>query len=122
MSVLDKIREKYAKTETVSDEYGRILVVRRLNTSQRLAVREMALTGDPEVVGTMTLGASVVSIDDIVFPFPKTRQELNSTLDILDDQGLGALIKAYQKFNDLSGEGTIDAAKNLPGTPSSENA
>jgi hypothetical protein len=122
MSVLEKIRDKYAKTETVSDEYGRIIVVRRLNTSQRLAVREMANSGNPEVVGTMTLGASIVSIDDIVFPFPQNRKELNANLDVLDDPGLEALIKAYQKFNELSGQETIDAAKNLPGTPSFDSA
>jgi hypothetical protein len=118
MSVLEKIRDKYAKTETVSDEYGRIIVVRRLNTSQRLAVREMANSGNPEVV----VGASIVSIDDIVFPFPQNRKELNANLDVLDDPGLEALIKAYQKFNELSGQETIDAAKNLPGTPSFDSA
>ncbi len=122
MSVLEQIREKYQKTETVVDEYGRTIVVRKLNASQRLAVREMALSGDPEVVGTLTLGASIASVDGVPYTFPRTRPELNSQLDMLDDLGLAAVISAWTKFSEQTSQETIDAAKNLPGTTSSESA
>lgn len=115
-SALETIRAKYQKKETVSDEYGRILVVRRLDTPQQIAVREMATSSDPTVIGVLTLGASVVSIDDIPFPFPNTRKELDSTLSILDEKGLNALSKAYEKFVETTEQGMIDAAKNSPPT------
>jgi hypothetical protein len=115
---LDKIRSKYAKKETVSDGFGRIIVARRLTTSQQVAVREMAASGDPAVVGLLTRAASVESVDGAAFPFPKDRKELNSTLDMLDDSGLEALSKAYEKFNELTADEAKAAAKNSPATGS----
>ncbi len=111
-SVLETIRAKYQKTETVSDDYGRIIVVRRLSTPQQIAVREMANSSDPTVIGVLTLGASVAKIDDIMFPFPRNRQELDLTIFALDDNGLNVLSQAYQKFTDAAEQETIDAAKN----------
>ncbi len=116
MSVLDDIRAKYAKTETVVDSYNRTIVARRLDTAQRLAVREMARTGDPEVVGTMVLGASVVSIDDVPYTFPKSRPELDAVIRALDDPGLEAIASAYEKLAGIS-EKTVADAKNSAGTP-----
>lgn len=117
-SVLETIRAKYEKTETVSDGYGRMITVRRLSTPQQIAVREMANSSDPTVIGVLTLGASVAKIDDIIFPFPRNRQELDLTIFALDDNGLNALSQAYQKFTDATEQETIDAAKNSPGTSS----
>jgi hypothetical protein len=117
-TALEKIRTKYQKKETVSDDFGRIIVARRLTTSQQIAVRETAASGDAAVVGILTLAASVESIDGGLFPFPKTRAELNSTLDALDDTGLEALSKAYEKFNELTAEEAKAAAKNSAATGS----
>lgn len=111
-SALETIRAKYEKTETVTDGYGRIITVRRLSTPQQIAVREMANSSDPTVIGVLTLGASVAKIDDIIFPFPRNRQELDLTIFALDDNGLNALSQAYQKFTEATDQETIDAAKN----------
>jgi hypothetical protein len=117
-SALETIRAKYEKTETVCDGYGRIITVRRLNTPQQTAVREMSSSSELTVIGVLTMGASVAKIDDIIFPFPKNRADLDLTLGVLDDKGLEALFKAYQKFNEESEQETIDAAKNSPGMSS----
>lgn len=117
-SALETIRAKYEKTETVSDDYGRVIVVRRLSTPQQIAVREMSNSSDQTVICVLTLGASVAKIDDIIFPFPRNRQELDLTIFALDDKGLNALSEAYQKFTDATEKETTDAAKNLPGTSS----
>jgi hypothetical protein len=118
-TALEKIRAKYQKKETVSDNFGRIIVARRLTTSQQIVVREMAASGDPAVVGILTLAASVESIDGGLFPFPKDRKELNATLDALDDPGLEALSKAYEKFNEITEEESKALAKNSRATDTS---
>ena len=66
-TALEKIGQN-AEKETVSDGFGRIIVARRLTTSQQVAVREMAASGDPAVVGLLTLAASVESVDGAAFP------------------------------------------------------
>jgi hypothetical protein len=117
-SVLETIKEKYARKETIADEYGRIIIVKPLTTSQQVKVREMAGNGDPGVIGILTLAASIVSIDEIFWPFPKDRKELDMSLDVLDEKGLEAVAKAYEKFNEKAVE-TEEAAKNLAATDSS---
>ena len=90
-----------------------------LTTSQQVKVREMAGNGDPGVIGILTLAASIVTIDEVVWPFPKDRKELDMSLDVLDEKGLEAVAKAYEKFNEKVVE-TEEAAKNSPATDSSE--
>jgi hypothetical protein len=111
-SVLETIRAKYERTETVTDGYNRIIVVRCLSAPQQITVREMANTSDPTVIGLLTLGASVTKIDDIIFAFPRDRKELDLTLFALDDKGLEAVSTAIQKFVDKTEQETIAAAKN----------
>jgi hypothetical protein len=122
-SALEQIRAKYDKTETVSDDYGRVIVCRRLNTPQSIAVREWmanATSFDTTVYGTLTLGAMVAKIDDLIFPFPKNRQDVDATLGVLDEAGIAAVLKAYVKFSGdaISEQETIDAAKDSVGTSS----
>ena len=62
-SPLEIIREKYERKETVADAYGRIITVKPLTTSQQIRVREMAGNSDAGVIGILTLGASVLKID-----------------------------------------------------------
>jgi hypothetical protein len=120
MSVLEEIRGKYAKQETISDSYGRILVARRLTTSQCLAIREMATSADREVIGTLMVAASLLSVDGHPITFPKTRKELDVTLDMLDDPGVEALVEAFTKLAGEPEQETLDAAKNSPATPNSD--
>jgi hypothetical protein len=121
MSVLDDIKAKYQKTETVADAYGRVIVVRRLSPSQQITVREWANTTDDSVIGMLSFAASVVSIDGALFPFPKDRKELNGTIDALDDKGLEAVGEAYLKFAEAEKD-TLDKAKNSAATGTPETS
>jgi hypothetical protein len=121
MSVLDDIKAKYQKTETVADAYGRVIVVRRLSPSQQITVREWANTTDDSVIGMLSFAASVASIDGALFPFPKDRKELNGTIDALDDKGLEAVGGAYLKFAELEKD-TLDKAKNSAATDTPETS
>jgi hypothetical protein len=112
-SVLETIRAKYERTETVTDGYNRIIVVRCISAPQQITVREMASASDPTVIGLLTLGASVAKIDDMIFAFPRDRKDLDLTLFALDDKGLEAVATAIQKFvDDKTEQETIAAAKN----------
>ena len=104
MSVLDDIRKKYAKSESVADELGRILRVQRLDPSQKLAILEMTDSQREDVILQLILTASVRFVDDIAVPFPKTRAELNMTMRMLDEEGLQAVVKAYEKLAGVSQE------------------
>lgn len=119
-SALEKIRAKYERKETVADDYGRIITVRPLTTSQQVKVREMAVGGDPGVVGILTLAASVMKIDNAVFAFPRDRKELDGMIDALDEKGLEACATAHLRFVEKTDDEAMDAAKNLPATDNSE--
>ncbi|HEY8005699.1 MAG TPA: hypothetical protein VIE66_02580 [Methylocella sp.] len=119
MSVLDDIKRKYEKTETVSDSYGRIIIVRRLSPSQQITIREWADSTEDTVIGMLSFAASVVSIDGLAFGFPKDRKELNTTVDALDDAGLQAIGEAYTRFAEQE-KASLDAAKNSPATGPSD--
>ena len=119
MPVLEEIRAKYAKTEKVVDKYGRIITVRLLTVSQRNDVRKWAQTDDVTVLAPMTFAASVSSINDIPYTFPKTEAELKAVMDMLDDDGILSIAQGYQKLvPDTTEEQDIEAAKNLPATAS----
>lgn len=117
MSKSDEIKaraERYNKAETTADSLGRIISVRRLKPSERTRVEEMTpgLSGTEIVVDgatgeqieisrrfQMILAASVCAVDDIPITFPKSRPELDSMLDKLDEEGLAAAIQAFIKLN-----------------------
>jgi len=121
MSALEKIRERYAKTEVVVDALGRKIRVRKLDGAQRLTVREWTDSNREDVILHLILGASVQAIDDIPIPFPKSRDVLNGTLRTLDDEGIMAVADAYQRFNDnKTEEEKVEEAKKSQGIPSFE--
>jgi hypothetical protein len=105
---------KYNHVERVADSIGRVIGVHRLKPSQQLKVEEFAgnLTGTvtmtDERTGTtvevprrfpLMIAASVCEIDDVPFPFPKNRAELDAVLDRLDDEGMTAVVEAFGKLN-----------------------
>ena len=119
MPVLDEIRAKYAKTEKVVDKYGRIITIRLLTISQRTDIRKWAGTDDAAVQAPMLFSASVCAINDLPYTFPKTEGELKAVMDMLDDDGMLSIARAYQKLvPDTTEEEDIEAAKNLPATAS----
>ena len=114
---------KYNRIERVSDSLGRVIGVRRLKPSQQLKVEEYSsdLTGSQSFVDEDTgktvevprrtilfYAAAVCEIDETPIPFPKNRGELDSVLDMLDDEGLTAVSAALVKLASVKPEGESD--------------
>jgi hypothetical protein len=124
----DEAMKRYAKVERETDEFGRVIGVRRLRPSQQTRVEEftpllegnrMDEDGKGGVVAVprrvpMVVAAAVCEIDGNPVPFPKTRADLDATLDLLDVEGLTAANLAYMRL--LMGESlpsdTGEASKN----------
>ena len=129
---------KYNRIERVTDSLGRTIGVRRLKPSQQIRIQELApgLEGTTTVVDEKTgktfdipksspliFAASVAEVDGSPFTFPKTRGELDAVLDMLDDEGLAAVVEALGKLSadeDTEGTGGSEAAKNSRSTPRSD--
>ena len=106
---------KYNQIERVADTLGRVIGVRRLKPSQQLKVEEFAgnLTGTITMTDDRTgtsievprrfplmIAASVCEIDETPVPFPRNRAELDSVLDVLDDEGMTEVVEAFGKLNE----------------------
>jgi hypothetical protein len=119
----------------VTDTFGRLIGVKRLKPSQQLKLEEMSpnLSGTTTIVVNSETGetaeipkrmpllfaASVCEMDQRPLTFPKTRGELDSVLDMLDEEGIAAVAEAFGKIAMKSvgpeGDATqdvVDAAKN----------
>jgi hypothetical protein len=113
MSALETIRERNAKTETVVDSFGRTIKLRRLNAAQRVRIREWTESSSAEVLGMLTIAASVFEIDGVPITFPRNRAELDSMVAALDDEGVEALVPAYQRLAGMrTDDEKLDAIKN----------
>ena len=120
------ILERYTKKEMIADKLGRMIGVVNLKFSERLAIRRMAETQDGLALAQMLAGAAVreISTDGrppIIYPFPRTLEQLNAVLDILDDEGMAATMEAWFKLRGFIVAGD-DAAKKSQATPASSNS
>jgi hypothetical protein len=120
----------YSRIEREADSRGRVIGVKRMKPSQQLRVQEWApgLEGNTTVVAPdgavrevpkimpLMIAASVAEIDNRPVPFPKSRAELDSLLDALDEDGMSAATKALNKFAGTE-EISADTAKNSAETP-----
>jgi hypothetical protein len=113
MTPTEEYTERYKQIERHSDTIGRVIGVHRLRMSQQMKISEMTpgLEGTTEVttlegeVITISrrslplIAAAVCEIDGIPIPFPKSRGELDSIMDRLDEPGILAAIEASNKLN-----------------------
>jgi hypothetical protein len=93
-----------------------VIGVKRLKISLQLKVEEMT----PGLEGSTTLedkdgrelkiprrslpmiAAAVCEIDNIPIPFPRTRGELDSMMDVLDGEGFAAAAVAFGRLNPIA--------------------
>jgi hypothetical protein len=111
----------------IADKLGRMIGVVNLKFSERLAIRRMAETEDPVALAYMATGAAVreVSTDGqppIIYPFPRTLDQLNAVIDFLDEEGMGAAMEATLKLRGMAADGDDTAKKSQPTPPSSNSA
>jgi hypothetical protein len=110
-----EILDRYAKKEMVADTLGRMIGVVNLRFSERLAIQRMAETENGFALTLMMAGAAVreISTDGqtpIIYPFPRTLEQLNAVIDVLDDEGMAVAAAAWFEMRGFTGAGD-DAAK-----------
>lgn len=129
----DEIKARYSTIEREADAFGRIIGVRRLRPSEVGAVTALTsgmdgfliVTGDDGAESKVPersrylLSAAVREVNGVAQPFPKTRQQLDGLVDMLDEEGFAAAVVAYSRLPSpelASAPGEpkteIDAAKN----------
>jgi hypothetical protein len=127
----ETILARYAKIEREADDFGRMIGVKRLRSSEVTKVDEMSpgLDGVIPVTDSDTgkiveipkrsrlyVAASVREIDGNAMPFPRNRAELDAVVDALDDEGFIAASKALGRLAPSNNETGTETAKNSPGT------
>ena len=111
--------DRYRETVKVTDKLGRLIEVGRLKPSERRRIFEMTDSTSALVYLPMLYASSIRSIDangDLTrFNFPKTIGELDSRIDMMDDEGREAVAEAFSKLNppkDEDAGGVLEQAKN----------
>lgn len=115
----EELLARYSKKEVAADAFGRLITVVRLKFSEVLAIRRMAETEDVTSLAYMLAAASVRNIDDNPLPFPRNMLDLNTTIDLLDQEGIGAAIEASAKLRDDAGAADPKASAQSPVSASS---
>jgi|ERR1700678_1714724 hypothetical protein len=85
--------------ETVSDDLGRRLTVRRLTALDRLRLFKAVgaeLAQNLPYFGMAALAASVIEIDCVPVPPPMTEAQLEGLVQRLGDEGIEAVARAFE--------------------------
>lgn len=83
--------------QTVVDDEGRTIVLRRLTALDKLRLFKAAgpvLSQNQHWLGMATLAVSVDSIDDLPIPAPTTEAQIESLVSRLGDAGIAAVAQA----------------------------
>ena len=115
MTPTEEFVNRYKETAKEADSLGRLITVGRLRPSQKLRIAEMTpgLDGEIEMKtddgNTITIArraqpiiaAHVRSIGENPWAFPRNRGELDTLMDVLDEPGLQAAIRAIAKLSPI---------------------
>jgi hypothetical protein len=119
--------QRYKTVEKESDDFGRVLGVRRLRPSEQTKLAGMTadLTGSDEAIGPdgekvsvshrlpLMIAASVCMIDEIHIEFPRNRGGLDAIYDRLDAEGIAAASRAMVRLSNATAiNDPVDEAKN----------
>jgi hypothetical protein len=119
VSVIEDIQNRYKKTESAADKYGRIITVRMLTPAKQTTIMQWGGADCPAMaLGRLILTAAVTSVNGNPWTFPRNRAELDSYMDSLDEAGLEAAAAAMIKLGEAekSQQDQLDDSKNLPPT------
>ena len=88
-----------AQLETVSDDLGRRLTVRRLTALDRLRLFKAIgaeLAQNAPYFGMAALAASVIDIDGVPVPPPVTEAQLEGLVQRLGEEGIEAVARSFE--------------------------
>ncbi len=111
MLTIEELKARYTKVETEVDELGRQITIGLLKPDQRYRVLEMTESTSPYVIMPILQAATVRKITDtdgkdIMFACPKNRTDVDIILNVLDDEGMVAVSRAYARLNPSKVDGT----------------
>lgn len=98
MDTPQEIRDRYKQVETVTDKFGRAIMVGRLRPSQQLKVSQFAEGGDESIKMNIRFVCMVREIDGDQLSFPRSRAEVDARIDRLEDEGLDAIVMSLPKL------------------------
>ena len=113
----EEIAKRYAKVEREIDKFGRVIGVRKLRPAQQMRVSEWTDTKNEGVQGAFFLAACVCEVDAAPIAFPKSREDLDMTINMLDAEGIEAASAAFVRLvkeadQPANAEEVVAAAKN----------
>lgn len=111
---MDAVKRRYSETITKEDAFGRAIKVGRLRPAQQLKAAEMS--ANDSAATTIRLVCMVRGVDDKDLAFPANRAEVDSRLNMLEEEGLAAIVEALKELygvdDDSEPKELGDAAKN----------
>jgi hypothetical protein len=87
-------------TQTIADETGRRLTIRRLNALDRLRLFKAAgplLSQNQPWLGMAVIACSVAAIDDVPVPPPGNELQIEAMIGRLGDPGIAAIAQVLQQ-------------------------
>jgi hypothetical protein len=115
MTPSSSIMTSAAATETVTDDDGRRLTIRRLTALDRLRLFKAAgpiLAQNQPWLGMALIASSVDAIDEVPVPTPANETQIEAMVARLGDSGISAVAEALQQSAQLTTAELLDNAGN----------
>ena len=115
MTPSTSIMTSASKTETVTDDDGRQLTIRRLTALDRLRLFKAAgpiLAQNQPWLGMALIASSVNAIDEVPVPTPANEVQIEAMVARLGDAGISAVAQALQQSEEITTAELLDNAGN----------
>jgi hypothetical protein len=115
MTPTTSIMTAAATMETVTDDDGRRLTIRRMTALDRLRLFKAAgptLAQNQPWLGMALIASSVNAIDDVPVPTPANEAQVEAMVARLGDSGISAVAQALQQTAELTTAELLDNAGN----------
>jgi hypothetical protein len=115
MTPSSSIMASAATLETVTDDDGRRLTIRRLTALDRLRLFKAAgpiLAQNQPWLGMALIASSVHAIDDVPVPAPANEHQVEAMVARLGDSGISAVAEALQQAEEPTAAELLDNAGN----------
>ncbi len=104
-----------AAEETITDDDGRRLTVRKLSALDRLRLFKAAgpiLAQNQPWLGMALIASSVCAIDDVPVPSPTNEVQIEGIVARLGDPGIEAIARALQQSTEFEATDLVSSAGN----------
>ena len=119
MTPSETIMASAMATQTIVDDHGRTLTIRRLHALDRLRLFKAAgplLSQNQPWLGMALVACSVAAIDDIPCPPPVSEPQIEAMIGRLGDAGIADVDSALHQPSEQLPAESVNNAGNLVGT------